>query len=533
MRAGSQIIGFSHSGAGSESFSSFNPATGQTNSFQFLKATPDEVNLAAEKAAVAFQRYSKMNGSQKAIFLEAIADEILNLGEELVTVCCEETGLPAARIEGERGRTMNQLKMFATLLKEGSWVDARIETAQPQRSQIPKPDLRYMQIGLGPVVVFGASNFPLAFSVAGGDTASSLAAGCPVIVKAHSAHPATSFLVGTAIQTAARKTEMPDGVFSLLYGDGTTTGIQLVRHPLVKAVGFTGSYKGGKALFDAAVSRPEPIPVYAEMGSSNPVFILPEAMKERGAAIAAGFAGSVTLGVGQFCTNPGLLIYQQENQSGFASQLQETFEKTSGGVMLSPSIYHSFQEGVEKRQQVDGVEKMSNGDKGMPNKENVATPVLLKTNHDTFKNSASLSEEIFGPSSLIVSTPGKQEMLEIARNLSGHLTVTVHGTEQELANYQDLIHILEQKAGRIVINGFPTGVEVCSAMVHGGPFPSTTDSKTTSVGTAAIYRFTRPVCYQGMPDSLLPAELKNKNSLSIFRLVDGELTKKDVNGNFE
>ncbi|MDX1954817.1 MAG: aldehyde dehydrogenase (NADP(+)) [Chitinophagaceae bacterium] len=533
MRAGSQIIGFSHSGTGSESFFSFNPATGQSNPFQFLKATPEEVNLAAEKAAVAFQRYSKLNGMEKAIFLEAIADEIMKLGEELVTVCCEETGLPVARIEGERGRTVNQLKMFATLLKEGSWVDARIETAQPQRSPIPKPDLRYMQIALGPVVVFGASNFPLAFSVAGGDTASALAAGCPVIVKAHSAHPATSFLVGNAIQTAAQKTAMPDGVFSLLFGDGTTTGIQLVRHPLVKAVGFTGSYKGGKALFDAAVSRPEPIPVYAEMGSSNPVFILPEAMKERGAAIAAGFSGSVTLGVGQFCTNPGLLIYQQETQSGFASQLKETFEKTSGGVMLSPSILHSFQEGVQHRQEVVGVEKLSSGENGAPDKENTATPVLLKTNHDTFKISASLSEEIFGPASLIVSTPGKQEMLEIARNLSGHLTVTVHGTEQELANYQDLIHILEQKAGRIVINGFPTGVEVCSAMVHGGPFPSTTDSKTTSVGTAAIYRFTRPVCYQGMPDSLLPAELKNKNSLSIFRLVDGELTKKDVNGNIE
>lgn len=533
MIAGSQIIGYSHSGSGSESFSSFNPATGQTIPFQFLKATTQEVNLAAEKAASAFHRYSKMKGAQKALFLEAIAEEILSLGEELVTVCCDETGLPPARIEGERGRTVNQLKMFANLLKEGSWVDARIETAQPQRSPLPKPDLRYMQIALGPVVVFGASNFPLAFSVAGGDTASALAAGCPVIVKAHSAHPATSALVGTAIQRAAKKTDMPDGVFSLLYGDGTTTGMQLVKHPLVKAVGFTGSYKGGKALFDAAVSRPEPIPVYAEMGSSNPVFILPEAMKERGAAIASGFSGSVTLGVGQFCTNPGLLIYQQENQSSFTTQLKETFEKTSGGVMLSPSILHSFQEGVQERQLVDGVEKISIGDKGMSNKENIATPVLLKTNHDTFKNTALLSEEIFGPASLIVTTPGKQEMLEIARNLSGHLTVTIHGTEKELENYQDLIHILEQKAGRIVINGFPTGVEVCSAMVHGGPFPSTTDGKTTSVGTAAICRFTRPVCYQGMPDSLLPAELKNKNTLSIFRLVDGELTRKEIEGNFD
>lgn len=531
MRTGSQIIGYSNSGKGSESFFSFNPATGKSNPFQFLKATPGEVNLAAEKAAAAFQRYSKMNGAQKAHFLETIAEEIMNLGDELVAVCCDETGLPTARIEGERGRTVNQLKMFATLLKEGSWVDARIETAQPQRLPLPKPDLRYMQIGLGPVVVFGASNFPLAFSVAGGDTASALAAGCPVIVKAHSAHPATSALVGTAIQTAAQKTKMPDGVFSLLFGDGTTTGIQLVKHPLVKAVGFTGSYRGGKALFDAAVSRPEPIPVYAEMGSSNPVFILPEAMKERGAAIAAGFSGSVTLGVGQFCTNPGLLFYQA-SQSEFTNQLKETFEKTSGGVMLAPSIYDSFQNGVKHRMELEGVEKLTSGNK-VADKENVATPILLHTNHDTFQKNESLSEEVFGPASLIVSTPDKQEMLEVARNLTGHLTVTIHGTEKELEEYQDLIHILEQKAGRIVINGFPTGVEVCSAMVHGGPFPSTTDSKTTSVGTAAIYRFTRPVCYQGMPDFLLPAELKNKNSLSIFRLVDGELTKKDINGNID
>lgn len=528
MEAGSQIIGYGLSGAGHDLFSSLNPATGQPNPFHFLKATPEEVNLAAEKSAQAFPIFYKMSGRQRAGFLDAIAEEILGIGDELIRVCCMETGLPAARIEGERGRTVNQLRMFAGLLKEGSWVDARIETAQPDRAPLPKPDLRYMQVGLGPVVVFGASNFPLAFSVAGGDTASALAAGCPVIVKAHSAHPATSHLVGKAIQSAARRTQMPDGAFSLLFGDGTSTGIQLVKHPLIKAVGFTGSYSGGKALFDAAVSRKEPIPVYAEMGSSNPVFILPQAMKERGAMIAAAYSGSVTLGVGQFCTNPGLLFYQDDEHSRFSNTLKENFEKTNAGVMLAPSIYNTYNKNLQERAGLPGVEKLAIGGNPVPDFQHVAMPVLFHTDLETFSSNQVLSDEIFGPSSLSVRTSSREEMLAIARNLSGHLTATVHGTEEELAGYRDLIDILEQKAGRIVINGFPTGVEVCPAMVHGGPFPATTDSKTTSVGTAAIYRFTRPVCYQGMPDTLLPEELKNKNTLSIFRLVNGELTRKDI-----
>lgn len=531
MEAGSQLIGFSHSGKGNESFSSFNPATGQPNPYRFLKATQEEVNLAAEKAASAFPHYYKKSGRERARFLEAIAGEIMKIGEELVRVCCAETGLPPARIEGERGRTVNQLKMFAVLLNEGSWVDARIETAQPERSPLPKPDLRYMHIGLGSVVVFGASNFPLAFSVAGGDTASALAAGCPVIVKAHSAHPATSLLVGKAIQAAAKQCNMPDGVFSLLFGDGTSTGIQLVKHPQVKAVGFTGSYKGGKALYDAAVSRPEPIPVYAEMGSSNPVFILPQAMKERGAVIAAAYSGSVTLGVGQFCTNPGLLFYQEDETAKFQDKLKESFEKTAGGVMLAPSIFNTYQKELKARLSLTGVEQLASGNNGLPDQHHVATPVLFHTDQKTYSHTPALGEEIFGPASLSVKTSSKEEMLSIARNLCGHLTATVHGTEKELAEYQDLLHILEQKAGRIVINGFPTGVEVCSAMVHGGPFPSTTDSKTTSVGTAAIYRFTRPVCYQGMPDAILPEELRNRNSLAIFRQVNGEWTQKDITGN--
>lgn len=521
-----QIIGYQFSDEGSETFFSYNPATALNNEFTFSKATSTEVERAVEKAAAAFQQYYKKSGEEKAVFLETIAAEIMNTGDTLLSVCSSETGLPQARIEGERGRTVNQLKMFAALLREGSWVDARIETAIPDRVPLPKPDLRYMHIALGPVVVFGASNFPLAFSVAGGDTASALAAGCPVIVKAHSAHPATSSIVGKAIQTAARKTNMPDGVFSLLFGDGTTTGIQLVKHPHVKAVGFTGSYKAGKALYDAAVSRPEPIPVYAEMGSSNPVFILPQAMKERGAAIAAGYSGSVTLGVGQFCTNPGILFYK-ENEEGFTSALKQEFEKTNGGVMLAASIFQSYTRAVEQHNHVNGVTQLAVGNAAKEN--NIATPVLFSTNSETFNNNPELSEEIFGPASITVTTAGKKEMIDIAKKLSGHLTATVHGTEDELAEYKELIDVLEQKVGRLVINGFPTGVEVCSAMVHGGPFPSTTDSKSTSVGTAAIYRFTRPVCYQNMPDSLLPLELKNKNTLVIWRLINGERTNKDLN----
>jgi NADP-dependent aldehyde dehydrogenase len=456
-----------------------------------------------------------------------IADELMALGDELLDVCCTETALPKARIEGERFRTVNQLKLFAQLVKEGSWVNARIETALPERMPIPKPDIRFMHIALGPVVVFGASNFPLAFSVAGGDTASALASGCPVIVKAHSAHPATSELVGKAIQKAAQKVNMPDGVFSMLFGDGPKVGTLLVKHPEVKAVGFTGSFKGGKALFDAAVSRETPIPVYAEMGSTNPVFILPEAIHQRSDKIAQGFSGSVTLGVGQFCTNPGMLIYEEtESAKLFIKLLEDEFQKTSGGSMLAENIFESYDKGVAHHSAIEGLEVLANGKASEG--ANLAQPVLFKTKSETFTAHPELSEEIFGPASVVIEAKSKEEILNIAKNLSGHLTATVHGTEKDLLDYKELIDILEQKVGRIVINGFPTGVEVCHAMVHGGPFPATTDSRSTSVGTASIYRFTRPVSYQALPDAFLPDELKNKNSLEIWRLVNGEQTRAAV-----
>ncbi len=517
---GKQIIGFDLVAAGKETFQSANPALGIKLEYKFIKATEQEVNTACEKAAAAFQVYRKKSGIEKAVFLETIAEEIKALGDQLIEVCCTETALPKARIEGERGRTINQLLLFATMLREGSWLDARIETAEPSRTPLPKPDIRYMHVGLGPVVVFGASNFPLAFSVAGGDTASALAAGCPVIVKVHSAHPATGELIGRSIQKAAKKAGMPDGVFSMLHGDGSVVGIQLVKDKHIKAVGLTGSFKAGKALFDAAVKRDEPIPVYAEMGSTNPVFILPEAMKLNREKIAQGYAASVTQGVGQFCTNPGLLLYQNGvGANEFTQQVKAEFEKTSGGAMLTETIFKSYSEGVSHHASKQAIDVLANGVR--VDGVNRAHPVLFKTTGNALTAHPELTEEIFGPTSVVVEMNSKEEALTAARNLSGHLTATVHGTDTDLIEYKALLDILEQKVGRIVINGFPTGVEVCHAIVHGGPYPSTTDGRSTSVGTAAIFRFTRAVCYQGLPQALLPAELKNENPLGILRLVNG------------
>jgi 2,5-dioxopentanoate dehydrogenase len=520
-----QFLGFQLSAQGNQTIPSINPATGGQNEYSFPEATLEELNLAATKAATAFRQYRNKSGEEKANFLTAIADELMNTGDLLIDICISETALPRARIEGERVRTVNQLKMFAALVREGSWVDARLETAIPERTPLPKPDLRYMQKAIGPVAVFGASNFPLAFSVAGGDTSSALAAGCPVVVKAHSAHPATSALVASVINKAAIKTNMPDGVFSLLFGSGTSVGIALVKHPAIKAVGFTGSYTGGKALFDAAANRPDPIPVYAEMGSTNPVFILPEAMKGRGESIATGFAGSVTLGVGQFCTNPGMLVYES-SESNFEQQLKTEFEKTAGGFMLTSAICKSFKEGVNRYLSTNGVEQLAVSREVNNDNSNYAQPVLFSTSKEVFLNTIQLSHEVFGPTSLAVKVSSKEEILAIANSLTGHLTATVHGTQDDLIKYKDLLAVLEQKVGRLVINSFPTGVEVCSAMVHGGPFPATTDGRSTSVGTAAIYRFTRPVCYQNMPDQLLPEELQNENKLKILRLVNGNTSSK-------
>jgi NADP-dependent aldehyde dehydrogenase len=525
--SGKQLIGFQESNEGKNTFNAFNPINNEALPTDFYEATQIEINQAVELASLAFPIYRKLSAEKKAAFLDKIAEEILNLGDELIQRAMAETALPEARLQGERGRTIGQLKSFASLLREGSWVDARIDTAIPDRQPLPKPDIRQMLIPLGPVGVFGASNFPLAFSVAGGDTASALAAGCPVIVKAHPAHPGTSELVGRAIVLAAQSAGMPEGVFSIVQGSSITVGMGIVEHPLVKAIGFTGSFRGGKALFDAACRRPEPIPVYAEMGSTNPVFILPKAIAERGEAIAKDLAGSITLGVGQFCTNPGMFIGMKgEKTEQLISNTGKAIAQIVPGTMLTQGIKSAFDKGIQHLSQSEGViiEACGNNNQSA----NGVQAYLLKTNASEVIKNPNLMEEVFGPSSLAIVADSKAEMLDFARKLQGHLTATIHATEEDLLEYAELIHILENKVGRLLFNGYPTGVEVCPSMTHGGPFPATTDSKSTSVGTLAIKRFVRPISYQNFPQSQLPDELKNENPLNIWRLLNGEFTKEKL-----
>ncbi len=451
-----------------------------------------------------------------ATFLERIGDGIIAIGDRLISTCAEETALSADRLVGERARTVNQLRMFAGLVREGSWVDARIDTALPDRKPVPKPDLRRMVLPLGPVAVFGASNFPLAFSVAGGDTASALAAGCPVVVKPHPGHPKTSSLVASAVLTAAHDCQMPEGVFDMVEDTSVEIGLELVRHPLVRAVGFTGSTKAGRALFDAANSRPEPIPVFAEMGSLNPLFVLPAALEKRWEKIATGLAGSVSLGVGQFCTKPGLVLAQQSSAlNEFASRLGEEFSKVPKGRMLNDSIAKRFEESLVKTKNLIQAE---------------GGAYLLVTDGNRFDKEPALHEEIFGPATLLVQCQTADQLMELAGKLDGQLTATIHAEPEDEALSVRLLRVLQEKTGRIVWNSYPTGVEVCSSMHHGGPYPATTDSRFTSVGTAAIHRFARPVCYQGLPPELLPVELQNINIRKIWRMVNGTLTKEEIRG---
>ena len=495
---------------------------------KFEEAAEHHIALAVEAAEKAFHEYRRITTDQRAEFLERIGVEIEALGDDLLEAANAETALPIAeRLAGERGRTINQLRMFADLIRDGAWLDARIDRAEPDRKPLPKPDIRRMQIAIGPVAVFGASNFPLAFSVAGGDTVSALAAGCPVVVKAHPAHPATSEMIARAITRAARETGMPAGVFSLIHSTRNEIAIALVKHPLVKAVGFTGSNRAGRALFDAAASRPDPIPVYAEMGSINPLFILPGAMKERTDAIAEGLKNSVTLGVGQFCTCPGLTAgIGDENFSRFAARLEELIASAQPGTMLYPGILQSYEAGVKRLGAIEGVRTIQSVITADLSKSE-ARPSVFATDTKTFAGHHVLSEELFGPSTVVVRCNSRDEMETIARNLEGHLTATIHGTPEDLADYASLLSILENKAGRLVFNGYPTGVEVCASMQHGGPYPATTDSRSTSVGTAAIHRFARPLAYQNFPQSALPVELRNANPRKIWRLVDGQLTRED------
>ncbi|MFX0555787.1 aldehyde dehydrogenase (NADP(+)) [Maribacter sp. CXY002] len=509
-------------------FKAINPATNAALEGEYKNATPEEINQTVVSASKAFQVYRKIDNEKKAQFLEQIAVEIENLGDELLERSHLETALPLGRLTGERGRTMNQLRLFASVVREGSWVDARIDTAQPEREPFPKSDIRHMIIPLGPVAVFGASNFPLAFSTAGGDTASALAAGCPVVYKGHPAHPGTTELVAKAIQTAIEKIGMPRGTFSLIQGNTIQVGETLVKHKGIKAVGFTGSYSGGMAMFNYANSRPEPIPVFSEMGSANPMFILPGALQERAVEIAKGYTNSINMGVGQFCTNPGLTILSKSPETQtFLTTLKNSIEKVEPGTMLTSGIQSAYQKGLEQLAANDQLEILA--DSKDAHDERKVVSKVFKTSMQSFLQNNSLAEENFGPSSLLVEASTKEEILEAAHALGGHLTATVHATDEDLENYGDLFEILEQKVGRVLVNGFPTGVEVCHSMVHGGPFPATTAPSSTSVGTNAIKRFVRPVCFQDYPAMLLPKELQDNNPLNIWRMVDGEFTKNTIN----
>ena len=522
---GQQLIAGSPTASSKATFRATNPATAQALAPEFHEATREEVDRACRAAEAAAPALRNASPQSKARLLRAMAGQIIALGDDLVTRAVDETGLARPRIEAERGRTCNQLRMFADLVEEGSWVDARIDRAQPDRQPIPKPDTRRMLIPIGPVVVFGASNFPLAFSVGGGDSASALAAGCPVVCKGHPAHPGTSELVARACDAAVRECGFAPGTFSLIQGSSVDVGVWLVTHPSIKAVGFTGSLKGGRALFDHAARRPEPIPVYAEMGSTNPVFVLPGALKERAQTIAHGFVGSVTLGVGQFCTKPGLLFVSDDPAGHLLiEQAAALLEAAPAGVMLHKGIRDNFRSAAAKLGADRGViAKVA----PKPTEEAACTQramMFCTTAPDLLAN-PHLAEEVFGPSTLAVTTSSREEVLAAARALQGHLTATVHGTAQDLREWADLIDVLQTKVGRLILNGWPTGVEVTHAMQHGGPYPATTDPRVTSVGSAAILRWARPVCWQSFPNEALPPELQDDNPRKIWRRVEGQLTR--------
>jgi NADP-dependent aldehyde dehydrogenase len=523
---GKSLIGFRDSTSTAGPFHAWNPATGEKIDLLFFSAGQEDIERAAELAREAFSTFARLTGRERASFLNRIASRLESLSDLLVARAHAETALPEPRLKSETVRTCNQLRLFASVIEEGSWVSARIDNADPVRKPLPKPDIRSMLHPLGPVVVFGASNFPLAFSVAGGDTASTLAAGNPVIVKAHPAHPGTSELVGRAIRDCVREQGLPEGVFSLLFDSGTEVGAKLVQHPFVKAVGFTGSISAGRALMDLAVRRPEPIPFYGEMGSTNPVFILPGAMAARGKEIASQLHSSFTLGSGQFCTKPGLVFFSEQNPSAnFLPSLQDKVAHSPKSTLLTSGIRNSYQREIQNRKGRSDLALVAEGEQPGSEPAFLAGVALFQTDVGNFLHNPDMGSEIFGPSTLLVRFSNKQEILDAARGLSGHLTATIHGTEEDLREFSDLLEILKHKVGRILFNGYPTGVEVCHAMVHGGPYPASTDSRATSVGSQAIFRFARPVCYQDFPDTALPAELKNGNPLGIWRMVDGNFTR--------
>ncbi len=519
---GHHLIGYAESAQGPASFAAVDPRARHTLAPRYHEASEDEIERAMAAAAAAAEPYRRLPAGRRAAFLRSAASAIEALGDVLVERVCAETGLPAARVLSERGRTTAQLVAFADLLEEGSWVDARIDHGDPQRRPQPKPDLRRMKVPLGPVVVFGASNFPLAFSVAGGDTASALAAACPVVVKAHPAHPGTSELVARALLHAAREHDLPDGVFSLLHGPRPVTGQALVRHRLTRAVGFTGSFRAGRALVEAAAARPEPIPVYAEMGSVNPVVVLSAAAARDLEGLALSLYGSCTLGVGQFCTQPGLVLALADDARALAAALGRHAAQATAGVMLYDGLAEAYTAGLERRAALPGVELVA---RAAPGPDGTAAPAVLRCDAGTVRAHPELLDELFGPATLVVEAADGADLLALSEGLPGQLSATVHASDDDLNEHAALLRALERKVGRLLFGGVPTGVEVAPAMQHGGPYPASNDVRVTSVGSAAIDRFVRPVCYQDAPAAWLPPELHDDNPSGILRLVNGTWTR--------
>ena len=521
---GASLIGGESVRGSHGEFAGVNPRTGDTLAPSYGLVGVDEVNRAAALAWLAFATYRKTSPGVRAAFLESAADNIAALGSTLTERVMAESGLPLARVLSETGRTVGQLRLFATTLREGNFHGARVDVAQPERAPMPRVDIRLQRISVGPVAVFGASNFPLAFSVAGGDTASALAAGSPVIVKAHSAHPGTSELVGRAIAEAVAEHGLHPGVFSLLFGSGATVGIELVRHPRIKAVGFTGSRSGGLALVEAAVRRPEPIPVFAEMSSINPVFILPGALSRNATELGQEWVGSLTGGVGQLCTSPGLVFVQDGPQAEeFIAAATAAVERLSGAPMLAAGTAGAFDRGAEAFREHGGVRNLAHGQTD----DSVAVcglPQIFATDASIFLADDALQAEVFGPAGLVVTVRDPEQMAEILAGLEGQLTVTVHSVGDE-PSASELLDAAELRAGRVLFNGWPTGVEVGHAMVHGGPFPATSNAQATSVGTMAIDRFLRPVSYQNIPAALLPEVLRDDNPLAVWRQLDGQFAR--------
>tara|TARA_R110002074_G_scaffold696_5_gene4023 strand:+ start:180189 stop:181715 length:1527 start_codon:yes stop_codon:yes gene_type:complete len=508
MITGKNYIGFELSAEGTKTYRTFNPKKNKENEHTFTEATKDEINKAAQLASRAFKKYRSISGNRRATFLNAIADEIEALGDTLVQTYTSESGLPEGRAKGERGRTVGQLRMFAKLIENDAWREPTIDTAIPDRAPTPKPDLRQLQVPIGPIVVFGASNFPLAYSTAGGDTASALAAGCPVIVKSHPMHAGTGELVASAIIKAAKDTGMPEGVFSNLNSSGIEVGQQLVSHPKVKGVGFTGSINGGRALYDLAAKRDEPIPVFAEMGSINPVIITRKALEKRASEIASTYAGSITLGTGQFCTNPGLILtLESDFASKFIDELGEKTANIDSFCMLHPNIHSAFnKKGAEVIEQPETTLVTEyKGD--VP--QNYAKAKVVTAKGDAFLKNSKLHQEVFGPFSLVVQCKDEAQLLQIIENLEGQLTGTIIAEKEDYSSLSVIIESLQDRVGRIIFNGVPTGVEVCDAMTHGGPYPASTDSRFTAVGNHSIKRWVRPFSYQDFPSELLPEVLKS------------------------